>query len=122
MLVGQRLCKTRYMALERTRPYLLLLAVLMACAGQALLLYTNGNMPDEGPRQFLAGILLIAGGLLFGWLALQGEFPLPRFEFPPEGINRPASFWHSVRVLGLPWPAIILAIVAIVLYAWTGEA
>jgi hypothetical protein len=112
----------RSVRLERTRPYLLVLAVLLACAGQVVLVKTTAEMPNEGERQILAGILLIAGGLLFGWLAMRDQVPLPRFEFPRGGIGRPVAFWRSLWMRGLPWPAMILAIVGIVLFAKDGES
>lgn len=103
------------------RHFLLVLGVVLAFAGQVVLLNTLPNSPSEGQMQALAGCLLILGALVFGALARDTSVTLPRLEFPRWNANL-FPFVRRKRWM-LAWLAVacVLAVLASTRFVIGGE-
>jgi hypothetical protein len=108
--------------LGRTTLPLLIVAVALVVAGQAVLLKTAGNNPREGLLQAVAGVGLIGGALLFGVMARrQTTIAADPFFATNEvdGARRHrANLWSLVWLTG----AVLTAILAAGLFSARGES
>src|SRR6266487_6002306 len=106
----------------RQTQYLLVISIVFAFAGQALLLKTNGDDPREGLIQVLAGSLLIIGAGLFGAFVTSRISFAPRLEFPDVSASSSEFAWRKSWMLSWLIASGILAILAISLFVEFGES
>lgn len=108
---------------ERWRVLMIVVASMaLVYGGQFVLLKIVRGSPEEGLRQALAGGLLIAGALLFGAFAPRVSNFLPRLEFPAQGPRSIPSVWRNRWSLGWLCDAIVLAVIALIVFATLGES
>src|SRR5512143_862310 len=93
--------------------------VVLAFAGQLVLLQTVSGSPEMGARQLVAGILLIVGALVFGSAALRRPLPAAPLDFPIQPDEPPDPAWYEPK-WGLA-AAGILTLASVVIFRATGE-
>jgi hypothetical protein len=101
------------------RPYLLGLGVVLAFAGQGVLLNTVAGRADMGQRQLLAGLMLIAGALMFGFAAFRPALPPASLDLPDKPDKPVGRRWSDPRG-GLVLSA-TLSLASILLFLQIGE-
>lgn len=100
---------------------LLVVSIGLAFGGQVVLLTTVHNSANEGLMQALAGILLLAGAVLFGVSARESVLILPRLEFPPWNAAKFQFVNRSRRMVVSLALAIVLVLVSCALFIKDGE-
>src|SRR5690349_20585033 len=103
-----------YVPEERRRQVMaagMTLALVAAYGGQAVLLRTVSNEPNEARMQALGGGLLLAAALLFGLAVPSNKQPTARLDFPaePENATGRWSRWAIASVIA----AVGLAVAAV---------
>lgn len=108
---------------SRVIVYLLLLGLAFASAGQAVLLKIKPNTPAGASisMQLLAGLMLVAGCLLFGLSTFRHRFDHVRLELPAQSTD--TSRIIRPRLVSDLWLLIAgsLALAAIYLFSTFGE-
>lgn len=100
----------------------LALSLILAYGGQFILLRTNADMPDERLRQAWAGVMLIAGALLFGAFMPRASALLPRLEFQVGGPISTAFHWNNRWTLGWLSASVVLALLTLLLFVTLQES